>query len=171
MPDESPQLRRAVRADAPAVQALLAAAGEALARQGFANWLPPYPLERLARDVDERDVYVVHSADAEVAATFTLAPTAARPYQPAPWPDADLPAQYLNRLAVAPALQGRGLGSWCLREIERLARAAGARAIRCDVLAANAVLRRFYERHGYVARGKRSHSGWTFACYERLLDP
>jgi ribosomal protein S18 acetylase RimI-like enzyme len=90
---------------------------------------------------------------------------------PAPWADVDAPAAYLNRLAVAPALQGHGIGAACLDAVATRARGLGARAVRCDVLAANAPLRRFYERYGYRLRGTRSHSGWTFACYERTLDP
>ena len=41
--------------------------------------------------------------------------------------------------------------------------------MRCDVLRDNAAVRRFYERHGYVARGERAHAGWTFVCYERVV--
>jgi GNAT superfamily N-acetyltransferase len=174
MPDAPRTLRRATLADAPALHALLAAAGEALARQGFANWLPPYPLARLTSDVAARDVYVVYPVHEREApaplATFTLGRDPVRPYDPAPWPRPDAPALYLNRLAVDPARQGRGVGAWCLARIDALARDAGVVALRADVLAANTALCAFYERHGWVARGDRTHSGWTFTCYERSLD-
>jgi ribosomal protein S18 acetylase RimI-like enzyme len=160
---------RATPADAREVHALLAAAGRALADQGYRNWDPPYPIERVERDVVEREVWLVRRDGAPIA-TYTLATSAARAYAPAPWADVEAPAAYLNRLAVAPTVQGQGIGAWCLDAIAARARALGARAVRCDVLAANAPLRRFYERHGYRLRGERSHSGWAFACYERLLD-
>ena len=122
----------------------------------------------------ERDVYVVHDDVVDeggaLVATFTLAPTPARPYEPEPWPERGLPALYLNRLAVDPRRQGTGIGGWCLTRVEALAREVGAAAVRCDVLAANVALRAFYERNGYVASGERAHSGWTFACYELTLD-
>ena len=88
---------------------------------------------------------------------------------PPPWPEPNVPARYLNRMAVEPALQGSGIGAWCLAHIETEARRDGARAIRCDVLSANLRLRRFYERWGYQPCGARAHSGWDFTCYERSI--
>lgn len=155
--------------DAETVHALLAAAGSHLAAQGFRNWEPPYPLERIRHDVVTREVYLV-KRDGVAVATFMLGPEPHRPYDPSPW-EAGVPALYLNRIAVAPEAQGHGLGAWCLREIATIAGARGARAVRCDVLTANERLRRLYERHGYVARGARSHSGWAFTCYEMRLLP
>src|SRR5689334_20951251 len=123
----------ATPADAPTVHAILAAAGDALAAEGFTNWIPPYPLENVARDVVERAVYLVRATAAGLApaevATFMLGPEPHRPYEGMAWAEPDAPALYLNRLAVAPAWHGQGLGSWCLAEIARLTRDAGARAV------------------------------------------
>ena len=154
--------------DAVAVHTLLTAAGDALARQGFRNWIPHYPLDRVRGDIGEREVYVVHDTD-EPVATYTLARAALRAYAPAPWPEPALASLYLNRLAVDPARQGHGIGAWCLQQIATEARSRDMKAIRCDVLEANLGLRGFYERHGYVARGRRTHSGWSFSCYECIL--
>ena len=160
--------RRAVDSDADAIQALLTKAGEALARQGFLNWTPAYTLERIRTYIADREVYVVEDAGALVA-TYTLGLTAVPPYSAPPWPQPDSPALYLNRLAVDPERQREGIGRWCLDDVEDRARAAGAAAVRCDVLQSNAALRAFYERHGYIRRGGRRHSGWQFTCYELLL--
>ena len=163
----------ATPADAPRVHAILAAAGDALAAEGFTNWIPAYPLENVERDVVERAVYLV-TASAEGlptadVGTFMLGPEPHRPYKAMAWAAPDAPAFYLNRMAIAPAWHGRGLGSWCLAEIARLARGAGARAVRCDVYEPNARTRAFYERAGFVARGTRSHSERTFVCYELVV--
>lgn len=159
---------RAGEAEVETVARLLGDAGRHLATQGFDNWMPPYPVERVRADVAEREVYVVMRARGGApVATYMLSPRPTHAYEPAPWPDPAGPAVYLNRLAVAPAAQGGGVGAWCLTSIDARARASGAGAVRCDVLASNAATRRFYERHGYVAHGERTHSGWTFACYER----
>ena len=199
-------LRRATIDDAPRLHELVAAAGRALAEQGFGNWLSPDATERFIEDMTTREVYLVIADRTETAvgvrlrtpankirsltpnnlrsltpnggkgyeggpiATFTIGATARRPYSPEPWFDSTAPALYLNRLAVDPSLQGGGIGGWCLEQIERLGRERGARAIRCDVLTANARFRRLYERLGYDARGERSHSGWRFTCYERVID-
>lgn len=163
-----PDLRLATADDAGALHALLAAAGRHLLAQGFDNWTPPYPADRFAADVARG---VVHGAwlDGAAVATFTLAPDPPRPYEPhIRWQAPDAPARYLNRLAIDPARQRAGLGRWCLAAIDALAREAGAVAVRCDVLAANAGVRAFYERHGYAYRGERAHAGRTFASYERL---
>jgi ribosomal protein S18 acetylase RimI-like enzyme len=209
------RLRRATVDDAPGLHEIVAAAGRAMAEQGFRNWLSPDATERFVEDITTREVYVIIAewgqtpflewpkqgltpisepkwgqtpffrwgqtpfsgwgqspTDSELApiATFTLGASARRPYSPQPWLDLSTPALYLNRLAVDPVLQGAGIGGWCLEQIERLARERGVRAVRCDVLSANARLCRLYERFGYVARGERSHSQWRFACYERVID-
>jgi len=189
-PRDGLALRRATAGDAPRLHEIVAAAGRTMAEQGFDKWLSPGPIERFVEDIATRDVYVVLAAPkspkrvrpylenykwgltlfGDPIATFTLGDTARRPYLPEPWLDPPAPALYLNRLAVDPVLQGTGIGGWCLEQIERLARERGARAVRCDVLTANAPLCRLYERFGYEVRGRRSHSGWGFSCYERLID-
>jgi GNAT superfamily N-acetyltransferase len=162
------QSRRANARDDEAVRALLAAVGDELARQGFLNWMPAWSLERVRTVLATRDVYVVHDGT-ELVASYVLGSTPVTPYTTPPWPTPRLTALYLNRLAVAPPLQRRGVGSWCLGDIDERARAAGALAIRCDVLETNAALHAFYQRHGYVPRGQRSHSGWAFISYEKLI--
>jgi GNAT superfamily N-acetyltransferase len=167
MPPFDLVFRRARPEDAAAVYALLAAAGEALARQGFRNWLSPYPVDRILRDIADKEVFVVEDRG-EFAATYTLGRDAIPPYVPEPWPVPGLEARYLNRLAVHPSRQGEGLGSWCLARIAEHCRDAGIGAVRCDVLAANPALCAFYERHGYVERVRRSRSGFEFVSYELL---
>lgn len=159
----------ATTADLDAVHELLAAAGAQLAVEGFANWIPPYPRERLALDIDSAVVWVVRDDGGTLVATYTLRASPVRPYDPAPWPEPEAPARYLNRLAVHPSRHGRSVGGWCLDYIAASSALEGARAIRCDVLAANLRLCRFYESAGYAARGTRSHSGWDFSGYELLL--
>jgi GNAT superfamily N-acetyltransferase len=169
-----PQLRRATSADAAGVHALLVAAGRGLAARGFLNWSTPYPREKLDADIATREVYVVFDdgdrRERRPIATFALGATPARADAPMHWRTPDAPARYLNRLAVDPTHQGRGLGGWCLERIEELARDAGATAVRCEVLRANAATRRLYERHGYEERGEWYRADWTFTCYERPLD-
>lgn len=168
MPAYHVSLARA--ADTEVVYALLAAAGEMLAGQGFANWTPPYSRVRLAADIALNVVWVVRDAEGALVATYALRAAPVRPNDPAPWTDPDAPARYLNRLAVDPLRHGRSIGRWCLDRIAAECARQGVRAIRCDVLAANERLCRFYESAGYVGRGRRGHSGWEFTCYEKVLD-
>ena len=61
-------------------------------------------------------------------------------------------ALYLSKLAILPDRQGRGLGTWCVAQVEALAAAQGCTVIRFDAIAAHSALLRFYERLGYVER-------------------
>ena len=161
--------------DVAAVHALLSAAGDRLAARGFPNWLPAYPRQRVEENVSDGIVWKVSDAErgahdaGALVATYTLRPIPVHPYRDIEWADASARARYLNRLAVHPTSQGRGIGRWCLEQIETQCAAEGVTSVRCDVLQANVPLRRFYERHGYVNRGSRFHSGWWFNVYEQVL--
>ncbi|HET7229143.1 MAG TPA: GNAT family N-acetyltransferase [Longimicrobium sp.] len=165
----APRAERIGAAHAAAVHAVLVACGAELARQGYRNWDPPYPLERVLADVTAREVWAVWLGD-DVVAAFTLGLTPPHPDDPPAWRRADAPALYLSRLAVHPHAQRGGLGAWCMARVEERARALACAAVRFDVLAASARLRAFYERLGYELRGERTRPPFTFACYDKLLD-
>jgi ribosomal protein S18 acetylase RimI-like enzyme len=165
----TPRASLATADDIDAVYALLASAGARLAARGFPNWLPAYPRERVAENIDDGLVWRVVSGE-ELVAAYTLRPLPTHPYVGIEWHDAEAIARYLNRLAVSPEHQGRGIGRWCLAQVAEQCAAEGATAVRCDVLQANVPLRRFYERQGYEARGERFHSEWHFTVYERVLS-
>lgn len=152
-----------------AVHALLGAASERLASRGFPNWLPVYPRELLAADIEAQVVRTVRDPAGTLVATYMLRVNAVRPYAGITWAREDATPRFLNRLAVSTARQGEGIGRWCLARMAQECAAEGADAIRCDVLAANVPLRRFYEHHGYVARGERYHSDWHFTVYEHAF--
>jgi GNAT superfamily N-acetyltransferase len=135
-------VRAATPADAGAVYALLAAAGRALAREGFRNWSEPYPLALLERAIAEGALFVAHDGGALVA-TYALRLAPPHAYDPEPWPEPSRTAMYLNRMAVEPELQRRGIGKQLLAAIHAHAVREGARAIRCDVVTASEGLRRF----------------------------
>jgi ribosomal protein S18 acetylase RimI-like enzyme len=158
--------------DIDAVHTLLAAAGARLAARGFPNWIPPYPRERVAENVSDGIVWLVRDGvqgAGEIVATYVLRPIPTHPYAGIDWHAPNAIARYLNRLAVDPRHQGRGIGSWCLQHVAEQCASDGASAVRCDVLQANIPLRRFYERNGFAERGQRFHSGWHFTVYERVL--
>jgi ribosomal protein S18 acetylase RimI-like enzyme len=157
--------------DVMPVQMLLAVCGRHMSQaHGFDNWRAPYPLERLRADARERAVYAVEEQGTMVA-TFTLGDRPVHPYDEAIWQRPGEPAVYVNRLAVLPAEQGRGLGRWCMRWIMGKAAKAGRLAVRLDVLEANTRLREFYRALGFAERGRREHSGYAFVCMERLIVP
>ena len=66
---------------------------------------------------------------------------------------------YLDRLAVDPAKQGTGLGSWLLVRLEEVSRARGDRAMSLVTAEMMDHLIRLYRRHGFeiVHRGPPDH--------------
>jgi GNAT superfamily N-acetyltransferase len=66
---------------------------------------------------------------------------------------------YLDRLAVDPARQGTGLGSWLLVRLEEVARSRGNRAMSLQTAEMMEHLLRLYGRHGFeiVSRGPPDH--------------
>lgn len=149
------------------------------ARFGLSHWIPPYPLELMHKSAQERDVYAVYDG-VELVATFTTGAAPPPYYLTIPglwqsWDAAGEPALYLNRLAVLPEFQGRGIGTWCMKKIERLAQAEGCRAVRFDAYDKHLKLLEFYDRLGYHRRGsfifespRRGVTGMV--CYEKLSN-
>ena len=167
-----PRLRfaRAEAADAPTVAALLAeAARDLTARYGPGPW---------SRSLSERGVLAVMRGGAEVwcayhgrrlAATWTLG-------RRKPWaidlryfsPEPRRPC-YLTEMAVAPALQGRGVGGRCLERALAVAQAGGADAARLDAYAGAGGAGGFYARCGFREVGRASYRDTPHVYFERLL--
>lgn len=92
--------------------------------------------------------------DGELAGTFALNAQGGERYGEITWREPSSPALYLHRLAVAPALQGRGWGRALLEAAQEEARSRGAAWLRLDVYEDNARLVHFYAAAGYEARGR-----------------
>ena len=146
-------------------------------RFGLGHWMPPYPLDALRKSAEERNVYAVHDGDALVG-TFTTGTQPPSYYLTIPgvqeaWDTSGEPALYVNRLAVLPELQGRGIGTWCMKTMERLARAEGCRAVRFEAYDKHLELLEYYDRLGYHRRGAftfntRLYGETGMVCFEKL---
>jgi GNAT superfamily N-acetyltransferase len=158
--------RRLAPDEVGAAHAIVAACGRALAELGHRNWDPPIALERMRADAVDGEVWIVEE-EAPVA-TFTLATAPTKP-----WPreifDPSVRALYVHRLAVIPSRWRGGLGRACMDEIERLARARGIAVVRLDLYRGNPLVRRFYERLGYVCRGDWDGGDVPLTCFEKEL--
>ena len=144
-------------------------------RWGRTHWLPPPPIEIMRRHAAEKDVYAVRQ-DGEAVATFTFGlsgwPEVSRPH----WADPDARAAYVARLAVRPDAQGRGLGRWCMSEVERLARERNCASIRLDAIADFPEPIALYRSLGYEERGNVVRTNWygidrTLILMEKSLSP
>lgn len=143
--------RRITQEQVPVAHAILAACGQALAAQGYHNWDPPYPLERMRVEATSREIYLVTDGD-EPVATYTVTTTMPHPYPPAIFAPG-VRALYLNRLAVIPSRWRGGLGKRCMDDVEARARDLGCPVVRFDAFRDNDAVLAFYRRLGYVERG------------------
>lgn len=167
-------LKRRGPDDIDDLYALIETCGEDMWRRlGLDHWKPPTPKDVFREYARTKDVFAVTRGGALVA-TFTIGLDPPEPYPPSRWADAAHRAVYLNKLAVVPGLQGRGLGRWSMDAVERLARARGAHAVRFDALTRNAPLLGFYDRLGYARCGDmyvydEIGRGWDIVLYEKVL--
>lgn len=58
-----------------------------------------------------------------------------------------------QKLATTPAFSGRGIGGYCLTELERLARENGCTEVVCEVYDKSEHAKSFYEHRGYTTYG------------------
>lgn len=77
-------------------------------------------------------------------------------------------ALYCGRLAVAPAAQGRGIGSALMDAVERQAREDGFPATVVGVRLQLPHNVRFFEQRGYRIYAEHSHPGYAQPTYVRL---
>ena len=79
---------------------------------------------------------------------------------------------YLGKLAVEPALQGRGLGRLMMARAEERARELGLGFIRLETRVELAENHRFYRALGFEEVGRRAHPGFdrpTSVSYEKRV--
>lgn len=75
---------------------------------------------------------------------------------------------YLKRLAVAPPMWHRGYGALLLEAARADAAGQGAESVSVGIIDPNTVLKRWYERHGFVVTGIQTYDQLPFAvCYLR----
>jgi GNAT superfamily N-acetyltransferase len=143
------------------------------ARFGLAHWIPAYPLELMRRDAEQKSVYAVLDGE-RTGATFTVGTQPPFYYDPVLSELPNAKAMYLNRLAVLPEMQGRGIGTWCMQIIERLAVENACSVLRFDAYDKHLKLLDFYRGLGYQERGSRTFNtprrGETGAVFfEKML--
>jgi len=121
-------------------------------RFGLTHWVPAYPLHLMCKDAEVKSVFAIREGNQAIA-TFTIGTQAPSYYDMTIWENPGAKALYVSRLAVLPALQGRGIGKWCMSTIERLAVAEECTAVRLDAYDKHVKLQDFYCRLGYQQKG------------------
>lgn len=76
---------------------------------------------------------------------------------------------YFEKLAVKPAESGKGIGSFCLNQIENEGRNIGCVKVRADVYSKSRHAIQFYQKHGYRRAGENKTLKYEIVCLEKVL--
>jgi ribosomal protein S18 acetylase RimI-like enzyme len=163
------RLEPATAADAAAVAALRNAAAEDLTtRFGHGFWSSDSTARGVLFDLRHSMVCVAR-LDEAIVATLRLATKKPWAIDKKYFSACEMPL-YLTSMAVDPALQGRGIGRRCMDEVERIARAWPADAIRLDAYDADAGAPGFYLKCGFREVGRVTYRKIPLVYFERSLD-
>jgi GNAT superfamily N-acetyltransferase len=149
--------------------AILAASGDELARlHGPGRWSETVKPAVFKRGVLTRVLYLA-CRQGEAVATFCLGQRRPLFYPPALFSRPEAPAVYLSSMAVAPQVQGQGIGRWCLGQAEGLAARQHLTCLRLDAYEGPAGAGPFYEKCGYRALGRVPLSEAALIVYEKEI--
>lgn len=151
------------------VRFVRAEAAAALTRDhGAGHWSVVSTLRTIRKHAADGRVFAAEN-DGNVIGTFVLSHRKIGFYRQSWFEHPRDPACYLTDMAILPSEQRRGVGSQCMREIERLAQERELLAVRLDAYAGDAGAGAFYRKCGY----RRVHCGRVRAValeyYEKSL--
>lgn len=154
--------------DARAIASLRNASAAHLAKEfGPGPWCNEASAEGVLRRMKTATIYL-HRRGPSLVAMFALSTRKpfsidADAFTPIPRPI------YLTDMAVHPHFQRDGIGRACLAAVDDLVRQWPGDGIRLDAYDAAAGAGKFYERCGYVERGRASYRGTRLIYYEHIL--
>lgn len=130
-----------------------------LLSRGIEQWPDPFPVDRVLPSIARGETYLVRVGNV-VAGTITL-----RWADPLFWGEQPPVAGYVHAIAVRREFAGLGpkLLDWAAQRV----RDEGRELLRLDCLSANAALRSYYERHGFVHQRDTTVEDFRTSLYER----
>jgi GNAT superfamily N-acetyltransferase len=154
----SVQIGRATHDDIDLVAQVLEEASAWLRRRGIEQWPATFPTEWLGPPIERGETWLA-IIDGTAAGTLTLTGR-----DPA-WPDDDIDATYVHRLAVRRSFAGLGLVllDWAASE----ARSRSHSCLRLDCDASNGRLRHYYEAARFRTSGEAVVHGIRVTLFER----
>ena len=137
-----------------------------------------YPTDDFLRDSLEKGTLYTLTHQQQLAACVIVNSDTNEGYASVPWrmDCADSDVLIPHALAVSPALQGQGIGREVVAQVQALARCAGKRAVRLDILGTNTAAERLYAGMGFqFVQAKPmfyEDTGWTeYKLFEWLCQP
>lgn len=139
------QIEPATDDDISALDMLLNQCADAMATQGMQHWLGVYDKAAVAKNVQQKTVYLLRDKQ-QIVACVALSNAPADYYADC-WPAAPRADLYLTMLAVAPAFQQQGLGKlmvqFCQQQLNK------GQTLQLDAVAHYPALLDFYDRLGF----------------------
>lgn len=148
---------------------ILAACGKSMYEKfGLEHWHPFMDIATFKKLMEKKDLYGIYQNGIAVA-TFNLSIESRDYYYDELWSNPHEQAIYLGQLGIDPTLQGKGLGKWCMHQVEEITKNMGRKAIRFDGLSLHPWLKIFYEKLDYLPRGIVKPKQWDLLCFEKIL--
>jgi GNAT superfamily N-acetyltransferase len=155
--------------DATAIAALRNASAAHLTKEfGPGHWSNEATPEGVRRRMETASIYL-HRRGQSLVGMLALSTRKPFAIDPAYFTPIDRPL-YLTDMAVHPHFQRDGIGRACLTAATALVRAWPANGVRLDAYDAPAGAGGFYERCGYVERGRVVYRGTPLIYYEFLVS-
>lgn len=79
-------------------------------------------------------------------------------------------ALHFSKLAVLPSSSSRGVGSYCIAEIETMAKSYGLSKLKCEVYDKSLYAYAFYEKRGFVRIGEMNTLKYSEFILEKRLS-
>ena len=146
------------------------------AHVNYPKWDKGHPSDRGVFDAIENGTQYICLHQGEALGALVLSEDPEGDYEAGQWSVSLKRGEFLtvHALAVSPAHQRRGVGSFMVEQCISIARQKGYRAIRLDIIPDNLPAKRLYEKHGFVYAGtkdlRRNIPGIpVFSLHERTI--
>jgi ribosomal protein S18 acetylase RimI-like enzyme len=139
------RIRLARSEDVAAITSLLQACAQSMSDQGMHHWLDVYDEESVAKNLYNKQVFVLESSN-QILGCIALGTEKADYYKDC-WPQAPEADFYITQLAVSPHAQGRGYGKklmqYCIEQV-------GEATLQLDAVDHYPALLAFYQSLGFT---------------------
>lgn len=138
-------VRLAQEVDLPCVQSLYRELVEKMYQNGLKIWDEIYPCQFVKEDIENKRLYVLEEGGKLFAAFALCSDNPGAKHMK--WEQTEAKALYLDRLGVCPRVQGKGWGSYALKQVAVLAEEKGAEYLRLFVVDCNEPAIRLYRKN------------------------
>ncbi|MBR6567485.1 MAG: GNAT family N-acetyltransferase [Clostridia bacterium] len=140
-------LRLATEKDLPEINRLFYAITKKLDRDGIRIWDEIYPACAFPDDIERKSLFVLEEYGILISAFALCDPQ--EDEGSIVWENHESKGVYLFRFGVAPDYLKKGIGTYTLKEAEKIAKERGGEYLRLLVVDYNIPAIRFYEKNGY----------------------